>query len=128
MLDLGFIESVATGRTWEGGSQSCAFRSDRYLLGALVAGLCEVAATLQGGSRGCLGASMHHGWLVLRVQGSELLTAIPQSLVDGSAVLGAIEKLRIHTIQRAMQHLNALCVLDASALPTTQLEIRIPVS
>jgi len=128
LLDLGFVEAVATGRSWQGSGQPCPFQSDRYLIGALVAGLCEVASALGDGVRGFVGASLQPGWLVLRVRGNELLRSIPEPVVLGAGLQGAIDSLRIHTIQRAMNHLNALCILDASALPTTQLEIRIPVS
>ncbi len=128
LLDLGFVEAVATGRTWQGSSHPCPFHSDRYLLGALVAGLCEVASAIGGGIQGFVGASLQQGCLVLRVRGNELLRSIPEPIVRGAGLQGAIDSLRIHTIQRAMSHLNALCILDASALPTTQLEIRIPVS
>ena len=128
LLDLGFVEAIATGRSCQGSSHPCPFHSDRYLLGALVAGLCEVASVFGEGVRGFVGASLQQGCLVLRVRGNELLRSIPEPVVLGSGLQGAIDSLRIHTIQRAMSHLNALCILDASALPTTQLEIRIPVS
>jgi hypothetical protein len=127
LLDLGFVEAVASGRTGSSGTHPAVFQSDRYLLGALVAGLCEVATAVDGGVRGFVGASLQDGFLILRVRGSDMLKLILEPVATARGLRGAIAGLRIHTIQRAMGHLNALCIQDDSALPTTQLEIQIPV-